>query len=203
MLVRAAVNGLGLDLDEDVRVDEVDLHDGHRGPDVAKNFAVDDRDTLDVGGVANVDARHDHIPDGAAEVLERRLHGLDRGAHLLDDVIGHDAAVGPDPRRSRNAHHRSVAECPREPELELAAASGGVRVTVGVIRIPGGHQLRIRLITASANSFVPTADGSSRFALRSYVASLPSATTDAMARSSRSPASRSPVCRSMSTRADR
>src|SRR5205809_131257 len=87
-----------------------------------------DRDIRDVRWILHVDASHDDVSEGAAEVFQRPL-----------------------------------------------------------------------LITASANSLVPTADGSSRSALRSYVTSLPSATTDAMASSSRSPAARSPMCLSMRT----
>src|SRR5581483_8937486 len=51
---------------------------------------------------------------------------------------------------------------------------------------------------ASATSLVPTAVGSSRVGFMSYVTLLPSRITSAIARSSRSAASRSSRCRSMS-----
>src|SRR3989442_6887856 len=91
--VRAPVDGLGLDLDEDLRVDEVDLHDARRRADVAEHLAVDDRDAVDVAHVAHVEARHDHVAQPSAEVLQCSLHDLDRAAHLFDDVVRDDLPV--------------------------------------------------------------------------------------------------------------
>src|SRR5256885_622084 len=151
------------------------------------------------GGVRHVPPRHDHVLRGAAQAPQRVLQGPERGALLPAPVARADVPVRADPRRTGDADDGAVAHGTREAELEFPAASGRVHAAVCFPRGIGRHQLRILLITASANSLVPTADGSSRSALRSYVTSLPSATTEAIARSSRSPASRSPMCRSMST----
>src|SRR5437762_1684690 len=90
----------------------------------------------------------------ATQILEGRFHGLDRRTHLLDDVVGDHAPVGADPGSSRDTHDLAVPDGAREPELELASAPRRVHVTLRVGRILGRHQLRILLMTASANSLV-------------------------------------------------
>jgi len=91
--VAAAVYGLGLDLDEDLWVDEIDLHDARGRPDVAEDVAVDHGDRVDVVRVTHVDPRHDDVAEIAAQVLERGPDDLDRAPRLIDDVVRHDLAV--------------------------------------------------------------------------------------------------------------
>src|SRR2546425_1531447 len=202
--VRATVDGLGLDLDEDLRVDEVDLHDARRRADVAEHLAVHDRDAVDVAHVAHVETRHDHVAQRSAEVLQRGLHDVDRTPGLLDGVVRDDLSVLIQPGGAGDADDVPVPHGARVAELELELRRGRKEEAALAVGVFGRHQCTptravMRRMTASANSLVPTAVGSSRSALRSYVTSFPSATTDAIARSRRSPASRSPMCRSMST----
>src|SRR3989475_3581324 len=91
--VAAAVHGLGLDLDEDLWIDEIDLDDARGRPDVAEDVAVDHGDRIDVVRVAHVDPRHDDVAEIAAQVLERGRDDLDRAPRLIDDVVRHDLAV--------------------------------------------------------------------------------------------------------------
>src|SRR5207244_1989521 len=197
--VGATVDGLRLDLHQDPRVDEIHLHDRGGRAEVAEDVTVHHRHAVDVLDVADVDARHDHVAQRRSEVLERAFDDLERSAHLVDHVIRHDLTVLVETGGARDADDAPVAYGARVPELELVLRRRRVEVAARIVRILEWHQPFILRMTASANSRVPTAVGSSRSGLRSYVTSLPSATTAAMARSSRSAASRSEMCFSMRT----
>src|SRR2546428_6086344 len=74
-LLLRAEHRLDLHLDEDLRVDELHSHDRRRRTDAAEELAVNDRDAVDVPRLGDVDARHDHVVEGTAKLLDRLLHG--------------------------------------------------------------------------------------------------------------------------------
>src|SRR5205809_121491 len=160
-LLLRAEHGLGLHLDEDLRVDEVDTDDRRGRPDITEEFAVRDRDVIDVPRLRDVDPRHDHVVEGTAELFDRPLHDVERVPHLLDDVVGHDLPVVAQASGACDADVIVHAHCARVAELELVLGAGAE----GAPRF--GHRYFILRMTASANSFVPTAVGSLRSFFRS------------------------------------
>ena len=98
-----------------------------------------DRDIRDVRWILHVDASHDDVSEGAAEVFQRPLHPIDRSTHLLDDVVGDDVAVRSDPGGPRDAHHGSVTDRTGESELELSASLRRVHEALGIIPVGGRH----------------------------------------------------------------
>src|SRR2546425_6950892 len=124
--VAAAVHGLGLDLDEDLRVDEIDLDDARGRPDVAEDVAVDHGDRIDVVRVTHVDPRHDHVAEIAAQVWERGPDDLDRAPRLIDDVVRHDLTVLAEAGGARDADDVPVPHRARVSELEFVLGRGRV-----------------------------------------------------------------------------
>src|SRR6185503_7194338 len=115
----AAIHGLGLDLDQDPFVDEIHPDDRRCRADVAEDLAVDDRDTVYVVYIADVDAGHDHFSERGAEVFERALHDLDRAPHLVDHIVRYDLAVLVEAGGAGDADHAPVPDRARISELEL------------------------------------------------------------------------------------
>ena len=76
--------------------------------------------------VPDVDAGHDHVAEVGTEVFERGLDDLDRAAHLVDHVVGHDLAILAESGGARDAHHASMADGARVAELELELRRGRV-----------------------------------------------------------------------------
>src|SRR5918992_341895 len=150
---------------------------------------------------------HDHVRAGRLLVAvrpgDRRLEAEDR-AHLVDverlalrqallDVGEHDVGVVA-PREHLRAGRARV---PRPDDRDLPPAL--VRPELVAAELELGHTRTASFSTiASATSLVPTAVGSSRVGFMSYVTLRPSRMTSAIASSSRSAASASPRCRSIS-----
>ena len=123
-IIRTAVHGLDLDLDQDPLVDEVDLHDRHRWPDVAEHLSWTTA-TFWMSSRFARRPRHDHVGERAAQIIERSLHRLDGRAHLLDERCRtrrcrRRRASGPSDanliadriaRRSRNGTRRGSRSC--------------------------------------------------------------------------------------------
>jgi len=131
----------------------------------------------DVWIVADVDARKQR--EGAVGQLHRRPLGGGERRRYLQQTERH---------RRVGAEHRPARDAKQDRVADLAGGAGdgdfdGIRA----------HQSFSSSITASANSAVPTAVGSPRSSLRSKVTLSPLRITVAIARSSRSPASTSPI----------
>src|SRR5205085_2630055 len=122
------------DLDLDARIDEIDLHDARRGPDVAEEVAVDHGDALDRGDVRDVDPGHDRVLEPAAEVLDSGLHDLEGPPHLIGDPALDRIAVLIEAGGAGDADDAAVPDRSRVAELELVLR---LRAVQPAIRVPG------------------------------------------------------------------
>ena len=93
--------GVGLDLDEQRRVDERGHDDrGRGGSDLAEDLAVDLRDRRDVAAVGHVHPRPDDVGQREAGLVQRPLDDLEDRPRLGGRVAGMAASGRPGRRRS-------------------------------------------------------------------------------------------------------
>src|SRR6478672_1739135 len=84
-------DGVGLDLDEPVWIDEArNSEDARRRADVAEHLAMDAADLLPMGNVHEVDARAHHLLEPGARILQRLADDLEDGAGLRHRIADAD-----------------------------------------------------------------------------------------------------------------
>src|SRR6478752_1907719 len=109
---RGRNDGVGLDLDEPVRIDEArDLQNAGCRPDVAEHLSMHPADNVPMGNVHEIDARADHVLESCARILQRLADNLEDGAGLRRGIA--DADHLPAATRGGTPHGDDVADAYR------------------------------------------------------------------------------------------